>query len=127
MSLEINKKGGETIQDALYKKGLELESEIKRRAPVFTGNYRASWETNKLSNGDVVVGTNQKEKAQKLEYGLGSGNWPPTDQLRKWVRRKISLDDLDSATFLIGRKIFQEGVDQQPHIRPAIRHFQKKN
>lgn len=129
MSLEINKSEmDESVQDGLFRKGLILESMIKKRAPVYTGDYRASWTTIRNNDGTVTVGTPQGGKGKALEFGGESGNWPPVDALRQWVRRKIAPEpeELDSTTYLIGRKIFEEGINPQPHLRPAIREFKRR-
>lgn len=126
MSLELNDSGKEKIEQMLLRKGLILESLIKKRAPVYTGDYKASWETKQNKDGSVVVGTPQGQKGRALEYGGGGGEFPPVDELRKWVRRKIGPEDVDSTTYLIGRKIEEEGINMQPHVRPAIREFKRK-
>lgn len=68
----------------------------------------------------------QGEKARALEFGGGEGEFPPVDQLRKWVRRKLDVEDVDTTTYLIGRHIEQSGIEPQPHIRPSIREFKSR-
>jgi len=126
MSLELNDSGKDKIQDMLFRKGLILESMIKKRAPVYTGNYKASWETQKNADGSVTVGTPQTEKGMALEYGGEPGTFPPVDELRKWVDRKLPVEDVDSVAYLIGREIEENGINPNPHVRPAIREFKRK-
>lgn len=126
MSLKLNKSGKQKLQDQLFRKGLVLESLLKKNSPVYTGQYRSLWSTEKNDDGSVSVVNPQGEKARALEYGGGAGNWPPVDELKKWVRRKISPEDVDTTTYLVGRKIFEEGVEPQPHIRPSIRQFKNR-
>lgn len=126
MSLELTDEGREKIQQQLYRKGLILESMIKKKAPVYTGQYRSLWSTEKNDDGTVSVVNPQGGKGRALEYGGGVGNWPPVDELRQWVRRKIGPEDVDTTTYLIGRSIFESGVNPAPHIRPAIREFKNR-
>jgi len=130
MSLKLNDSGREKIQQQLLRKGLELETMLKKRSPVYTGQYRSLWSTEKMDKGlGVKVVNPQGDKGRALEYGGGAGNWPPVSELRKWVRRKLGVQDeseVDSTAYLVGRKIFQQGVEPQPHIRPAIRSFKNR-
>jgi hypothetical protein len=87
------------------------------------------WETQKNQDGSVSVINPQGKKGRALEFGGQPGNWPPVDELRKWVRRKGLADgrqEVDSTAYLVGRKIFEEGIDPSPHIRPALREFKNR-
>lgn len=126
MGLDLNDDGREKIQQLLYKKGLKLESMIKKRAPIYTGQYRSLWSTEIMDDGSVKVVNPQGEKGRALEYGGEPGQFPPHDELRTWVRRKIAPEDVDTTTYLIGRKIEKTGIEPNPHIRPAIREFKSK-
>lgn len=126
MSLDLNRDGNEKIEEMLYRKGLILESMIKKRAPVYTGQYRSLWTTEIMDNGNVRVVNPQGDKGRALEFGGEPGQFPPLDELRTWVRRKIAPEDLDSTTYLIGRSIEKTGINPQPHVRPAIREFKSK-
>lgn len=126
MALDLNDDGQEKIQQLLYRKGLKLESMIKKRAPVYTGQYRSLWSTELMDDGSVRVVNPQGDKGRALEYGGEPGQFPPLDELRTWVRRKIGPEDVDSTTYLIGRSIEEEGIEMSPHVRPAIREFKSK-
>ena len=126
MSLDLNKDGEKKLQDMLYRKGLILESMIKKRAPVYTGRYKSLWSTERINDGTVRVVNPQGGKGRALEYGGRPGQFPPLDELRTWVRRKIDPEDVDTTTYLIGRKIEEEGVEPHPHVRPAIREFKNR-
>jgi Bacteriophage HK97-gp10, putative tail-component len=67
-----------------------LEAKIKSRAPVVTGDYRRSWNT-QMRGMSAIVGTN-KPQARRLEYGF------------------VGTDSLD-------RRYNQA---PQPHVRPSI-------
>lgn len=126
MSLDLNKDGNEKIEEMLYRKGLILESMIKKRAPVYTGQYRSLWSTEKMGDGSVQVVNPQGGKGRALEFGGEPGQFPPLDELRTWVRRKIDPEDVDTTTYLIGRSIEKNGVEPNPHVRPAIRGFKNR-
>lgn len=125
--IRLTSSGKEKMGEAVKAKaGLKLERLWKEEAPVYTGQYRSSITTVVDDNGNVHVGTNL-DYAHTLEYGLGMGTWPPVNRLRKWVERVIQPDDLDQATYLIGRKIFQEGVNRNASLRRAIRKFKSQS
>jgi hypothetical protein len=121
---KLTKEGKDKIRKKLMRLGLKLESYWKREVPVFTGQYKNSITTEDVSWNRVVVGTNI-DYAKGLEFGTDPGTWPPVDEIRKWVDRKINPQDenLDDVTYLVGRKIFQEGIDRNPSLQPAIRKF----
>lgn len=128
MTLELNDKGEEKIQQSLFKKALILESMIKKRSPVFTGQYKSLWSTEKNDDGSVSVVNPQGDKGRALEYGGEGRQFPPVDELRKWVDRSLPVDDteVDSVAYLVGRKIEEEGIEPQPHIRPAVKEFKRR-
>lgn len=126
MSLELNDSGRDKIQQLLFRKGLKLEGLLKKNSPVFTGQYKNLWETQKNDDGTVSVIHPQGEKARALEFGGGEGEWPKQSEMRKWVRRKLGAEDVSSATYLVSRKIFNEGIEPQPHIRKSLRQFKNK-
>lgn len=126
MTLQLNDSGKEKLQQQLFRKGLILEGMIKKRSPVYTGQYKALWETRKNEDGSVSIVNPQGDKGRALEYGGGAGQWPPLDELRQWVRRKIGPEDVDTVTYFIGEKIESQGINPQPHIRPAIREFKSR-
>jgi len=124
MANQLTDEGKEKLRNQLLKKGLKLESYWKKEAPVYTGRYKNSITTNVINHKKAQVGTNL-DYARNLEFGLGQGNWPPTDEIKKWVDRKInpSENNLDDVTFLVQRKIFQQGVERNPSLQRAIRKF----
>jgi len=126
MDFNLNDSGQEKINQALLRKGLVLESILKKNSPVFTGQYKNLWSAELVEDGKVQVVNPQGEKGRALEFGGGEGVFPPVDELKKWVRRKIAPEDVDSTTYLIGRKIEREGIEPQPHIRPSIREFKRR-
>lgn len=59
---------GEKVQRVVTRWGHILEGHIKSRAPVKTGDYRRSWNT-QMQGLTAVIGTN-KPQARRLEYGF---------------------------------------------------------
>jgi HK97 gp10 family phage protein len=73
--------------------------------------------------------------AAAVEYGRGPTEKPSEDgitlrtSLRDWVHRKLGIPkgkELETATFLIARKIHKEGTKPQPFFTPAVEKFQDK-
>jgi len=128
VSNKLTKEGKEKVKQQLLKKGLKLEAYWKKEVPVYTGRYKNSIEANAVSWHRVVVGTNL-DYAKGLEFGTDPGTWPPVNELKKWVDRKLNPEDdrIDDITYLVGRKIFQEGIDRNPSLQPAIRKFKTSN
>lgn len=73
-----------------------------------------------------------------VENGRGPGKFPPPDAIRTWIEVKPitptpgmngKTPTVEQLTFLIGRKISQEGTEGQPFFEPAkeeaIRQFSK--
>ncbi len=76
---------------------------------------------------------------QYLERGRGPGKFPPVDKIKEWIEVKpVNLTPLsngktpsvEQVSFLIGRKIANEGTEGQPFFEPAkeqtIREFEDK-
>lgn len=59
-----------------------------------------------------------------VENGRGPGKFPPPSAIRNWIGKVPTVEQL---TFLISRKIAQEGTSPQPFFEPAkeqaIREF----
>jgi HK97 gp10 family phage protein len=90
---------------------LILEADIKRRAPVRTGELRDSYTTEAKktpAGAEVTTGTNKKY-APYLEYGTGI--YAEGGDGRKTPWTYINED---------GEKIFTHGSHPHPHVRPAI-------
>lgn len=123
---DLTREDKKQLRQALLQKALEFESVWKQEVPVFRGRYKSSIESK------IIEGSNMKAQvftnidyAKDLEFGLGAGQWPDVSELKKWVDRKlgVSEENLDTATFLIARHIFQQGIEKQAPLRSAIRKF----
>jgi hypothetical protein len=63
-----------------------------------------------------------------VEKGQKPGKWPQYDDLMRWVQRKLRVpkNKLKSVTFLVGRKIFEQGTKAQPFFEPQVRKHEKR-
>ena len=76
---------------------------------------------------------------QFLENGRGPGKFPPVDKIKEWIEVKPvnptplsngKTPSVEQLSFLISRKIANEGTEAQPFFEPAkeqtIREFEDK-
>lgn len=120
--------------------GLEIVAEAKRNLNQNktnnTGTLRASGKVQKDKDG-VDAGFfsegSSEGYASCVEYGRGptkkAGQIPLRTTLKAWVHRKLGVPygkELESATFLIARKIHRKGTKPQPFFAPAVKKFEDK-
>ena len=126
----------------LQEVGLEIVAEAKRNLIVNrTNNTRALSSSGKvqMDKGGVDAGFFSEGSkggyAAAVEYGRGPTEKPSEDgitlqqSLRAWVHRKLGVPngkELDSATFLIARKIHRKGTKPQPFFVPAVKKFEDR-
>lgn len=64
-----------------------------------------------------------------VENGRGPGKFPPPDKIRSWIEIKPvqiqpgmngKTPSVEQLTFLISRKIAEEGTEAQPFFQPAV-------
>lgn len=131
---------GKGMMEGLQKVGLEIVAEAKKNlSQNKTNNTRAlssSGRVQKDKNG-VDAGFfsqgSQEGYATFVEFGRGptkqAGTIPLRTTLKAWVHRKLGVPygkELDSATFLIARKIHRKGTKPQPFFTPAVKKFEDK-
>ena len=60
--------------------------------------------------------------AEYVEYGRRAGKMPPLKNIIEWARKKLRISGkaVQSAGYLIARKIAQKGTRPQPFFRPAL-------
>lgn len=124
----------------LQSAGLEIVAEAKRNLNQNktnnTGTLRASGKVQKDNDG-VDAGFfsegSSEGYASFVEYGRGptkkAGQIPLRTTLKAWVHRKLGIPygkELESATFLIARKIHRKGTKAQPFFTPAVKKFEEK-
>lgn len=129
--------------EALQALGLEIVAEakqnLKQHRTTNTGVLSASGKVQKDKDGTIDAGffsaEGQQGYAAAVEYGRGPTKKASPDgitletSLKAWVHRKLGLPygkDLDSAAFLIARKIHRKGTKAQPFFVPAVKMFEGK-
>ncbi|GMQ61198.1 MULTISPECIES: HK97 gp10 family phage protein [Vallitalea] len=114
------------IERALYKGGLQVESDAKLLVIVDTGHLRASIATRLISTQSktvVEIGTNL-EYAAIIEFG-SSPHFPPVDALEPWVKRVI-LNGVEAyegeakdVAYAVAKNISKWGTQARPFLQPA--------
>lgn len=138
---KVTKELGAAGDKALQAVGLEIIAEAKVNLNANktnnTGMLRSSGKVQKAEDGTVDAGFFSSEQqngyAEFVEYGRGpskkKGAIPLEDSLKAWVHRKLGIaygKELDSATFLIARKIHRKGTKPQPFFAPAVQKIEDK-
>ena len=133
-------KAGDGVMKGLEKVGLDIVAEAKKNLNQNktnnTGTLRASGKVQKdkegVDAGFFAEGSNEGY-ATFVEYGRGptrqAGQIPLRTTLKAWVHRKLGIPygkELESATYLIARKIHRKGTKAQPFFTPAVQKFEKK-
>lgn len=120
--------------------GLEIVAEAKmnlnQNKTNNTGTLRASGKVQKDKDGvdaGFFADGSAEGYASYVEYGRGptkkAGQIPLRTTLKAWVHRKLGIPygkELDSATYLIARKIHRKGTKAQPFFTPAVKKFEEK-
>ena len=137
---ETKKVTASAMKKGLQAAGLEIVSEAKQNLnhnkTNNTGALRASGKVQKADDG-VDAGFfsegSSEGYASFVEYGRGptkkAGQIPLRTTLKAWVHRKLGIPygkELDSATFLIARKIHRKGTKPQPFFVPAVKKIEEK-
>lgn len=120
--------------------GLEIVAEAKKNLNQNktnnTGTLRASGKVQKDKDGvdaGFFAEGSSEGYASFVEYGRGptkqAGQIPLRTTLKAWVHRKLGIPygkELESATFLIARKIHRKGTKAQPFFVPAVKKVEDK-
>lgn len=128
------------FKNQVLESAYSIEGEAKKLAPVFEGTLRASIQTKTIQNGftaQVGAGVNGKPViyAQLIEFGRKPGGFPPWREdspIYRWVRLKLGIMGkmTKRISYLVARKIFNEGFKGQPYLMPAFnrerRRFENK-
>lgn len=125
-------------------KWTNLERVLNEFADAFIAQARANLETNNTNatrelydSMEKIIEIGEDRYSVKIsladywtyvENGRGPGKFPPPPAIRNWIEVKPvnpyplangKTPSVDQLTFLIGRKISQEGTEAQPFIEPA--------
>lgn len=133
---------GASAMKAMQSVGLSIIAEAKSNLNANktnnTGVLRASGKVQKGEDeGTIDAGffssSGKDGYAAAVEYGRGPskrrGTIPLEDSLKAWVHRKLGVPygkELDSAAFLIARKIHRKGTKAQPFFAPAVKKFENQ-
>jgi hypothetical protein len=134
---------GKAGDEALQSVGLEIVEEakrnIERNRTIAFGTLRKSGKVQKDKDGGIDAGffsaDGQQGYAAAVEYGRGPSRKPSPDgitletTLKAWVHRKLRVPygkGLDTAAFLIARKIHRKGTKPKPFFVPAVEKFAGK-
>lgn len=71
--------------------------------------------TPEVRNGQVVWGVGDQTHAASMEYGTDP-YWAPIQPLKEWAERVAGDASLG---YYVQWKIAQEGIDEQPYLRPG--------
>lgn len=133
-------RAGDGVMEGLQKVGLEIVAEAKKNLNQNktnnTGTLRASGKVQKDKDGvdaGFFAEGSTEGYAAHVEYGRGptkkAGQIPLRTTLEAWVHRKLGIPygkGLESATYLIARKIHRKGTKAQPFFTPAVQKFEEK-
>lgn len=78
-----------------------------------------------INDSEFVVSLNIQEYWKYIEYGRKPGKWPPVSAIRKWIEVKPviprayngKVPTLDQLAFMIGRKIYRDGIAPRPLLQ----------
>lgn len=78
-----------------------------------------------INDSEFVVSLNIQEYWKYIEYGRKPGKWPPVSAIRKWIEVKPviprayngKVPTLDQLAFMIGRKIYRDGIAHRPLLQ----------
>ena len=104
---------------------------LKANGTNYTGLLSNSGKVQKIDSGYDVGFFAQGSKngyAESVEYGQRAGRYPPVEEIRAWAWKKLRVDRkrLDSAAYLIRRKIARKGTRPQPFFSPAVKDNERE-
>jgi len=106
----------------------QIQHEIDVDDLVFTGQLKNSWETHKLPDGSILVGS-RLIWAAVMNEGRIPGKMPPVNALFPWVFQKIggkNEEEIKRIAFLIARKIAEKGIEPRNYVARALFTMEKQ-
>ena len=89
-----------------------------------TGNLSKSISVKLNPVDDVIdISIEMDYYGQYVDSGRKKGSFPPPPAIKEWIKKKpirLKKISLDSAAYLIGRKIKEEGINPFPFIDQSI-------
>lgn len=144
LQLAINRKiaqVGEASMEGLEAVGstiiAEAKDNLRRNRTNNNMQLSGSGRVQKKQDGTLDAGFFSQDTTQGyaayVEFGRGpstrKGAIPLAQTLKAWVHRKLGVPygkELETATFLIARKIHRKGTRPQPFFTPAIKKVEDK-
>lgn len=134
---ELGAAGDKAVQAVALDIVAEAKDNLDKNRTNAFGTLRKSGKVQKAEDGTVDAGFFSSEQsngyAEFVEFGRGPsknrGAIPLEDSLKAWVHRKLGIangKELDSATFLIARKIHRKGTKPQPFFAPAVKKIEER-
>ena len=143
------------MMEALQIKWTTLERVLNEFGDAFIQNARDNLQSNgSIATGELYdsfekiveigddwfkVSVSLADYWKYVENGRGPGKYPPPDAIRNWIEVKPvtpqagvdgKVPSVEQLTFLISRKIAEEGTDPKPFFEPAkeqtIRDFEER-
>lgn len=114
-----------------YKSTLENKGKRASGALIDTIKHKI-----KIDGKYILVILNLEEYYRWVELGRNPGKFPPPDAIKRWIQIKPILPRPNSngkiptenqLAFLIGRKIYREGIKPTHALRDTIREFDLYN
>ena len=124
--LKKNNKIRGGIMREVAKTATNIHKEARNDAATDTGQLRAKII---FTVRDMAATVWSKAKYSiDVEKGQKPGRWPNPYELQGWVKRKLKVpkNKLKGVTYLVGKKIFEQGTDAQPYFEPAVKKHGKK-
>jgi hypothetical protein len=126
------KQVSEAIRNGMRAAAEHAVTDLKQLSPVFDGNFKNAWRVaapGYITGGTTVSVVNDAPYAGIIERGARPHGVNAEGQaaLAEWVRRKLGISDereIQSAVFLICRKIREEGVQGKFLVRDNLERFQ---
>lgn len=112
----------EAHRDRLKKAGELGFAVSQEEVPVDTGKLQQSGFGPEFRGDDMVIGYSARHAAP-IEFGTDQGHQPPVAPLVRWAER-IGKDP-GFGYYVALEKIPQEGIDEQPYLRPAADRMKK--
>jgi hypothetical protein len=101
-----------------------MKAVLKRGGKDSSGNLSKSINVKLNPVDDVIdISIEMDYYGQYVDSGRKKGSFPPPPAIKEWIKQKpISLKkiSLDSAAYLIGRKIAEQGIKPFPFIEDSI-------
>lgn len=104
------------------------QDNLQQNGNIATGNLLQMEKVIEVGDDWFKVYLSLQDYWKYIEEGRGAGKFPPPDAIRNWIEVKNITPEpdangrtpsVDQLTFLISRKIAEEGTEAHPFLEPA--------